>query len=158
MSCEDLFLEKLRQQGFRLTPQREIVLKVMHQMENLATVEEIYQKVREQSAAIDISTVYRTLELLQEFHMVSVVEAGDGQRRYELTGIHGAHVHLVCQSCKRIIPVDVDEFDELIAHLRDAHGFHLDAQNLSLSGLCAACHAGEQESSAPSAVHLTHPE
>lgn len=154
MSCEELFLKKLREQGFRLTPQREIVLNVMHQIENLATAEEIYQKVREQSAAIDISTVYRTLELLQEFHMVSVVEAGDGQRRYELVGIHGPHVHLVCQSCGRIIPIDLDEFDEFITHLRDVHGFHLDSNNLSLSGLCEACHPGEQQISAPSALHL----
>ena len=70
MSCEQVFLEQLRERGFRLTPQREMVLSVMHQIEDFATAEEIYDRVQVLSSAVDISTVYRTLELLQEFHLV----------------------------------------------------------------------------------------
>jgi Fur family ferric uptake transcriptional regulator len=67
MACEEVFLQKLRERGFRLTPQREMVLSAMHEIEGLATADQIYGRVQEQSSAVDISTVYRTLDLLQEF-------------------------------------------------------------------------------------------
>lgn len=139
MSCEELFLKKLRERGFRLTPQREIVLHVMHQIETLATAEEIFRRVQDMSNAIDISTVYRTLELLQEFQMVSVVDPGDGQRRYELVGVHGPHIHLVCQDCREVIPIDPDEFQEFVDHIRQRHGFTIDISQVSLPGYCNAC-------------------
>jgi Fur family ferric uptake transcriptional regulator len=57
---------------------------------------------------VDISTVYRTLDLLQEFDLVSSVDPGDDQRRYELLGIHGPHLHLVCRACGRVIGADLE--------------------------------------------------
>ena len=63
------------------------------------TAEQIHEQVREISTAVDISTVYRTLDLLRQFEIVACLDAGDGQNRYELLGLHGPHVHLVCQSC-----------------------------------------------------------
>ena len=108
MACEKVFVQELRERGFRLTPQREMVLSVMHQVDGLATADEIYGRVQERSAAVDISTVYRTLDLLQEFRMVACVDAGDGQHRYELLGVHGPHVHLVCQACGTLIGVELE--------------------------------------------------
>jgi len=145
MSCEELFLKKLRERGFRLTPQREMVLRVMHQMAGFATAEEIFQRVQELSSAIDISTVYRTLELLQEFQMVSVVDPGDGQRRYELVGVHGPHIHLVCQDCGEVTPIDLDEFQEFVDHVRRRLGFTIDISQVSLPGYCNACASRHQE-------------
>jgi Fur family ferric uptake transcriptional regulator len=145
MSCEELFLKKLRERGFRLTPQREMVLRVMHQMAGFATAEEIFQRVQELSSAIDISTVYRTLELLQEFQMVSMVDPGDGQRRYELVGVHGPHIHLVCQDCGEVTPIDLDEFQEFVDHVRRRHGFTIDISQVSLPGYCNACASRHQE-------------
>lgn len=57
---------------------------------------------------MDISTVYRTLDLLQEFDLVSCVDPPDDQRRYELLGIHGPHLHLVCQACGQITGADLE--------------------------------------------------
>jgi Fur family ferric uptake transcriptional regulator len=102
MACEKVFLHKLRERGFRLTPQREMVLSAMHEIKGLTTADEIHARVQEQSSAVDISTVYRTLELLQEFQLVACVDPGDGQHRYELLGIHGPHIHLVCQACGEV--------------------------------------------------------
>jgi Fur family ferric uptake transcriptional regulator len=63
MACEKVFLEKLRERGLRLTPQREMILSTMHEMEGLVTAEAIYAQVQSITSAIDISTVYRTLDL-----------------------------------------------------------------------------------------------
>ena len=95
MACEKVFLERLRASGLRLTPQREMVLSAMHQIEGMATAEEIYAKVQALSSAVDISTVYRTLDLLKELDLVACIDPDDQQYRYELIGVHGPHLHLV---------------------------------------------------------------
>jgi Fur family ferric uptake transcriptional regulator len=139
MACEEVFLRELHERGFRLTPQREMVLSVMHQVEGMATADEIYGRVQERSAAVDISTVYRTLDLLQEFRMVACVDPGDGQHRYELLGVHGPHVHLVCQECGALIGVELEVVQPLAERLLAAHGFALDLDGLTLPGLCRHC-------------------
>lgn len=143
MACEEAFIQKLRAQGLRLTPQREMVLSVMHQIEGLATVEEIFARVQARSTAVDVSTVYRTLDLLQEFGLVACVDRGDGQHRYELLGVHGPHVHLICQQCGQAIGVELDEVRPLAEHLQTQYGFAADLDHLSIPGLCQTC--GQKE-------------
>ena len=77
MCCEEIFLKRLQDRGFRLTPQRDVILQAMHHVDGHATAEEIHGKVHSISSAIDISTVYRTLELLQELHLVAAVDLVD---------------------------------------------------------------------------------
>jgi Fur family ferric uptake transcriptional regulator len=139
MSCEQAFFEKLRERNFRLTPQREMVLSVMHQLENFSTAEEIYGRVQAISSAVDISTVYRTLDLLQDFQLVTSVDTGDGHRRYKLEGIHGPHLHLVCRSCGMVIGAELESARPLEAHIRERHGFEVDLEHLTIPGLCQAC-------------------
>lgn len=141
MSCEQVFLEQLRERGFRLTPQREMVLSVMHQLKDFATAEEIYERVQALSSAVDISTVYRTLELLQDFHLVALVDPGDGRRRYQLWGVHERHIHLVCRSCGKIIAADLELAEPLIQQLEEQYGFRVDGDDLSIPGHCLACSA-----------------
>lgn len=139
MSCEEVFFRELREQGFRLTPQREMVLSVLHEIEGFATTEEIYERVSAISSSVDISTVYRTLELLQDFHMVASVDPGDGQRRYELLGLHGRHLHLLCRSCGKIIGVEAEAIEPFAARMKEQHGFVLDLEHLSVPALCPEC-------------------
>lgn len=139
MSCQESFFKELRERGLRLTPQRELVLAALHEIEGLAGVEEIYDRVQALSSAVDISTVYRTLDLLQEFGVVTGVEGADGQRRYELTVGREPHVHLVCSRCGAVIGADQAPVRGLADTLRAAYGFELDLKRLSLPGLCPAC-------------------
>ena len=139
MACEEHFFKLLRERGLRLTPQLEMVLAVLHEIEGLASAEEIYDRVRAISSSVDVSTVYRNLELLQEFHLVASVEAPDGQRRYELVGVHGAHMHLVCRSCGRIQGVSLDQFEAFMTYLKEKHDFVVDIEHLSIQGLCRDC-------------------
>lgn len=142
MCCEAFFLRKLHQQGLRLTPQREMVLDVLHHMEGHVTAEEIYARVRERSAAVDISTVYRTLELLEEFHLVGVVRCQD-QVRYELLSVHGHHHHIRCTRCGKLVRVEEKEIQPLIDHLRATHGFEATPEHLIIPGLCEECQEAE---------------
>ena len=144
MSCEKVFLEMLRERGFRLTPQREMVLSVMHEIEGFATAEEIHARVQEHSSSVDISTVYRTLELLQEFELVSWIELDDGRRRYELLGVHGRHLHLACHSCGEIVGIDLQEAQPFIDYLAQAHGFSAELDHITIPGLCQRCRESQK--------------
>jgi len=139
MSCEEIFFQKLREGGFRLTPQREMVLSVMHQLESFATAEEIFGQVQTISAAVDISTVYRTLDLLAEFHMIACVERNEGQRVFKLEGVHGPHLHLVCQACGHIMGAELEPAEPLVVFLQEQHGFEAELDHLAIPGLCQAC-------------------
>ena len=139
MSCEKAFLERLRERGFRLTPQREMVLSVMHGLEGFCTAEDIYGRVGEISSAVDISTVYRTLDLLQEFELVASVDRGEGQRVYQLVGVEGPHLHLVCRSCGEVTGAELEPAGPLAAFLEEQYGFETDLRHLSVPGLCREC-------------------
>ena len=158
MACEKTFMRQLREHGLRLTPQREMVLGVMHEIEGFATVEDIYGRVHQLSSSVDLSTVYRTLDLLQEFNLVASVDLGDGHRHYELLGLHGPHLHLVCQSCGEVMGVDLAVLEPLSQQLKEQYGFVLDGGQVSLPGLCQKCAAGKSRSGDAPLPQLTTPE
>lgn len=143
MSCEKAIFRKLRERGFRLTPQREMVLSVMHEMDGFARADDIYEGVHVLSAAVDISTIYRTLDLLQDFDAVAVIDLGDGQRRYKLAGAQGPQLHLVCRSCGQVIGLGQAQQQPLAALVRDYTGFEVDIGHLSIPGLCADCRVAQ---------------
>src|SRR3954471_9169306 len=89
----------LREKGYRLTPQRELVLSAVDRLGH-ATPDEVLGAVREQSAAVNISTVYRTLELLEELGLVRHTHITDRTPTYHSTATP-QHVHLVCRGCHK---------------------------------------------------------
>jgi len=139
MSCESVFFKQLRERGFRLTPQREMVLSVMHGMDDFVTAEEIFEGIRALSSAVDISTIYRTLDLLQDFHVVATIDPGDGQRRYKLSGVDGSRLYLVCRACGEVSGLELEPVLPLLAFLRESLGFEADLDQLTVPGLCQAC-------------------
>ncbi len=141
MSCEEIFVQQLHERGLRVTPQRELVLAVLHDIDGFATAEEINARVQAIAGGVDVSTIYRTLDLLAEFNLVSVLDAGEGERRYELLGVHGLHHHLHCTRCDKIIGAPHADFQPLLAHLQEVYGFTVMATSWTFSGLCAECRA-----------------
>jgi Fur family transcriptional regulator, ferric uptake regulator len=139
MSCEEHFVEQLHAHGLRVTPQREIVLSVLHDLHGFSTAEEIRARVQAVAASIDLSTVYRTLDLLAALQLVSVLEGGDGQRRYELLGLHGLHHHLRCTACDAVTGVPHAALEPLLVRLEEAYGFAVAPTSWTFAGLCAVC-------------------
>ena len=139
MTCEDLFLTQLRQRGFRFTPQRQAILQVMHLLDAPDTAEVILQRALAVTAGINRSTVYRTLEVLSDLGLVSVIDAADDQRHYLLMGDEEPHIHLVCQSCGRVIAVSFNRHDSLVKHLWDEHHFKVNPNTFTISGICRDC-------------------
>jgi Fur family transcriptional regulator, ferric uptake regulator len=141
MTCEQLFQKQLRRHGLRLTPQREKVLSVLHGVSRAASAEEIFTLVAQKDASVDRSTVYRTLDLLSEMGLAAVIDSGEKQRRYELSGVEAPHLHLVCRSCGQIIGVELGRLQPLLDELKTNFHFNIDLSSLSLQGLCDTCAA-----------------
>ena len=139
MSCEGYFVEQLQKRGYRLTPQREIVLSALHEMKKMVTIEEIHAHVHAQVKSLDLSTVYRTLDLLVDLGLVVVLDTGEGQRRYELVGEHGLHHHLHCQVCGKVVPVTQEIVQPLLDKFRQSHGFVAQPESLTIPGTCKDC-------------------
>jgi Fur family transcriptional regulator, ferric uptake regulator len=127
----------LRDKGYRLTPQRELVLSAVDRLGH-ATPDEVLTAVREQSAAVNISTVYRTLDLLEQLGLVRHTHLTDRAPTYHSTSTP-QHVHLVCRGCQEVIDASPAEFEHLSATLREQHGFEPDIGHLTVFGRCAGC-------------------
>ncbi len=138
MACEQLFLKELKKKGYRFTPQREIVLEIMHHLDKPATAEEIFTQVQEITKTVDKSTVYRTLDLFQQFGLVSVVNV-QGINFYEHIGLEQPHVHLLCSQCGKIFNVPLAEAQPLMAGFAAQYHFTVDPTELTFQGICETC-------------------
>ncbi|MGI6377090.1 MAG: Fur family transcriptional regulator [Anaerolineae bacterium] len=140
MACETVFRQELRRRGLRVTPQRELVLSALHEAATPVSAEELYNSVAARNPNVDLSTVYRTLGLLQELRLVSGYDS-EGEARYELLSLHGPHMHLLCQSCGAIEGVPPDEARDFAASLAARFGFEVQVEQLVVPGLCQVCRA-----------------
>ncbi|MEU6406293.1 Fur family transcriptional regulator [Streptomyces sp. NPDC046985] len=127
----------LRQRGYRLTPQRQLVLEAVDTLEH-ATPDDILGEVRRTASGVNISTVYRTLELLEELGLVSHAHLGHGAPTYHLADRHH-HIHLVCRDCGNVIEADLSVAAEFTAKLREQFGFDTDMKHFAIFGRCADC-------------------
>lgn len=149
MACETYFRSALKERGLRVTKQRELVLATLHEAAQPETAEQIYREVSALDPGVDLSTVYRTLALLQELRLVSGVESADGESRFELVSIHGPHLHLLCQSCGRVEGVAPSEAREFVDKMRSAFGFEVQVEQMVVPGLCQDCRARGEVSRPP---------
>jgi Fur family ferric uptake transcriptional regulator len=134
----------LRQRGYRLTPQRQLVLEAVDALEH-ASPDEILTEVRRTASGVNISTVYRTLELLEELGLVSHAHLGHGAPTYHLADRHH-HLHLVCRDCGTVIEADVAVASALTDRLRSGFGFETDMKHFAIFGRCADCSAKAKDS------------
>jgi Fur family ferric uptake transcriptional regulator len=128
---------ELRSRGYRLTPQRQLVLEAVGALGH-STPEEIVTEVRRTAAAVNISTVYRTLELLEELGLVQHTHMGHGAPTYSVAG-DDDHVHLVCRECGTVEEASRDLVAGVVQDLAEAKGFRVDIGHFALFGTCRAC-------------------
>jgi Fur family ferric uptake transcriptional regulator len=129
--------EQLRARGYRVTPQRQLVLEAVARLGH-ATPEEIGAQVQQTARGVNISTIYRTLELLEQIGMVTHTHLGHGAPTYHLA-TDADHVHLVCRDCGRITEIGPDAIRPLITALEERHGFETDVGHLTVFGRCQEC-------------------
>ena len=135
--------ERLRGSGYRLTPQRELVLGAVEKLGH-ATPDDILAEVRHSSSAINLSTVYRNLEVLEELGLIRHAHLSDRVATYHSTTEH-EHFHLVCRKCRRVISVEPGVADGFVRRLHDEFGFDADRGHLVVFGSCTTCEESADE-------------
>jgi Fur family ferric uptake transcriptional regulator len=132
-----LWQAELRARGYRLTPQRQLVLEAVGEIGH-ATPEEIATAVRRTASGLNISTVYRTLELLEELGLVRHTHLGHGAPTYSVAG-DDDHVHLVCRDCDAVEEASTELVAGVVARLAEEKGFTVDVGHFALFGRCRGC-------------------
>ena len=128
---------ELHEKGLRLTPQRELVLNAVRELGH-ATPENVAAKIHETHPGINLSTVYRNLETLENVGLVQHTHLGHGGATYhaaeELT-----HLHLVCENCGLVGDAPIEAVANFVNMLSDDYGFKTNVTHFAIYGICADC-------------------
>jgi Fur family ferric uptake transcriptional regulator len=136
--------ERLRARGLRWTPQRRVLVDVLSRTDGHVTGAELVERCREVDPGTIPSTVYRTLDVLEELGVLSHSHAPDGREEFHVLP-EAEHGHLICQHCGTQTELTVREPDvaAVLAAFGEARGFAVDVSHLTVSGRCADCREDE---------------
>jgi len=138
MSHPGEIVGKLTEKGYRLTPQRLLIISAIENSDGHVSAEEIYAQVVAKYPNVNISTVYRTLELLKELGLVTETDFGEGRVRYH-PAQKGHHHHLVCTECGAVIDLDESSLSSLKRMLLREYKFSANLKHLAIFGRCDKC-------------------
>ena len=134
----DSMLSKLREKGYRITPQRLAILKILAESQGHPGAEDIHAQVKTDFPTTTIATVYKTLAVLKSMGEVLELEFSGDYNRYDGKK-PGSHPHLICIKCKRIVDPDLTSLDEMTAKLASQTGYKLISHRLDFYGICPDC-------------------
>jgi Fur family ferric uptake transcriptional regulator len=138
--------DQLRARGLRWTPQRRILVEVLSEVDGHVTGAELVERCRARDPDTIPSTVYRTLDVLEELGVIRHSHGADGREEFHVLPA-AEHAHLYCRVCsgsweltanERVVVAAVDA-------VREAHGFEIDVAHLTLTGVCATCRTDDAD-------------
>ena len=132
--------ERLRERGLRWTPQRRTLIEVLSRTDGHVTGSELVDRCRDLDPTTIPSTVYRTLDVLEEVGYVRHAHGLDGREEFHVLP-DVEHGHLFCSRCGGSWEIEADEVAPLIEDLDRGRGFRVDLGHLSVVGVCAGCRA-----------------
>ncbi len=134
----EAIIQKLKDDGHRITPQRLAIVKILAHSENHPSVENIYNSLKQDYPTMSLATVYKNIELIKSVGEVLELGFPDGSNRYD--GIKPTpHPHLVCIKCKKIFDPDLDSLDEMQKEVESETDFKILYHRLDFFGICSSC-------------------
>jgi Fur family ferric uptake transcriptional regulator len=138
------FAAQLHSHGYRLTPQRQLILDAVRRAGNHITPDEVYEAVHRRNPAISRATIYRTLGFLCEMRLIHALY-WSGQMYYEIVADQPHH-HLVCRVCGGMEECEHDLLQVLFEAVEKKHRFTIDMDHVALFGLCQRCRGSGKKS------------
>jgi len=133
------FTRKIRSRGYKLTPQRRVILEILiKNKDNPLTPEGVYRQVKISCSKVGLTTIYRTLELLRKIGVVNHVHFHDGCDRYEIND-GKPHHYLICLNCGKVERTDLCFIDKMQRILEKDTAFKITEHCLSFFGYCRFC-------------------
>jgi Fur family ferric uptake transcriptional regulator len=129
----------LRTSGYRLTRQRQVVWDTLRRARRHLSADEIGAALRRQQQAVDMATVYRSLDVLQRLGLIQSSRLGE--RQYFEVAEPGEHYHLVCDQCGRATHIEGEDLAPVLRHITAEHRFAVRSADLIVHGWCEKCQA-----------------
>lgn len=139
----DAWEDRLRERSYRVTPQRQLVLQAVRRLGH-GTPDEILAEVQRTATGVNLSTVYRNLEVLADVGLVTHAHIGHGAPTYHAID-DDPHLHLVCDACGDVLSAPAAEAAAFAAHLERAYGFRADVTHAAVHGRCRSCQLAGSE-------------
>ncbi len=134
----DYMVGRLKENGFRITPQRIAIVEILANSYDHPGVEQIYREVIKKFSTTSLATVYKTVTLLKELGEVIEIAFGDGSNRYDGKNPR-PHPHIMCVKCKSIIDPDLSSLNEMSKELSEETGYKIISHRLDFFGVCPNC-------------------
>lgn len=136
----DAVIQKIRDNGQKITPQRLAIVKVLVESVDHPSVEDIYQQIKKDFPTMSLATVYRNIVLIRSLGEVLELGFPDGSNRYDGNKPY-PHPHLICIKCKTIIDPDLESLDDLKKEIAQETNFKVLNHRLDFFGICSNCMA-----------------
>ncbi|AGL02626.1 Fur family transcriptional regulator [Desulfoscipio gibsoniae] len=144
MRTQDIF-DKLKEHGYKITPQRQEIINLMARENRHMTVEDIHGQISTRFPNLSVDTVYRNVGVLERLNMLDKTDFGDGKGRYKLVKKSGHRHHLICLKCGCSEEVDFCPLDYLDKQKIKDKKFAIQKHNFEIFGYCAQCLEKEDE-------------
>jgi len=124
--------------GQRFTRTRKIIFEAIEHFDKPVSVQDIFSYLKKQKEEIDLTSIYRNLELMKKADMINTILFGEGKKRYELKNISEHHHHLVCEKCGDVEDIEMQE-KSLLKEVEKQSKFLIKKHNLEFFGICQNC-------------------
>jgi len=132
------WLTQLQDNGYRLTEARRAVIETVQASTRALTPVEVFDMARKKYSALGLVSVYRTLEKLEELHLIQRVHQPQGCQAF-ISESSGHQHMLLCQNCGKVAFFEGDDLGALIQSISKKTGYQIHEHWLQLFGLCEAC-------------------
>ena len=134
----EIIIEKLRDNGHRITPQRLAIVKILAKSEDHPSVENIHGQIKKDFPTMSLATVYKNILLIKSLGEVLELGFPNGSNRYDGNRPY-SHPHLICTKCRRIMDSDLESLEEVTQELTSETGFQITSHRLDFFGICPDC-------------------
>ncbi len=138
----EAMLQRLRQNAYRVTPQRLAILKILAESNGHPNVENIYEQVKPNFPTTSLATVYKNVSILKKLGEVLELGFSNACNRYDGNRPQ-PHPHLVCDCCKKIVDPDLSSLEDVTTELTQETGFKILNHRLDFFGICPECQKKE---------------
>ena len=136
--------QRLHERGLRWTPQRRLLVDVLAGTDGHITGAELVERCRAENSEVTPSTVYRTLDVLEDIGLIRHAHGLDGREEFHVRPAR-EHGHLHCSVCHRAWEIGAEDVADLVTDLESARGFRMDLGHLSIVGVCAECREASED-------------
>ncbi len=131
-------IESLREHGHRLTPQRRLVLEIVHEARDHLDAETIFLQAKQRDDRISLATVYRSLALLKDIGLIVEHSLGEDRAHFE-TAQQKPHYHFTCENCGRVLEFRSPEIEDFLQTFSCENKIEIKEVHFFLTGVCQDC-------------------